>query len=287
LEYRTFKLNEFADYGEFEQTFQPQGSIFLNIMNGLVIITGGNHDIFFIYNFQKNAMNRVSKLKDNHSYGGLVFYEEENALICCSGWHNKRVEKYTNSDITFNHIAKQTQTKSTSNKIWTQLSEMNLERSECPYIVLNKTYLYSFFGFNCPQMKYLDSIERINLADQNGTWEFVQFANVKHLSTHRKSHSCVKLSEDEILFVGGYDGMNEKAVEDFTFFNSEKSEITSNERKFPEIVFNHIYNFQKNSFFVPFIDIGGKLHYTSIDEKENIHVVEISSLQYDIFKFED
>ena len=290
LEYRNFKLFEFADYGEFEQNYFSQGSIYLNILDGLVIITGENHDQFFLYCYKKNCINRISKLKDNHSYGSLVYYEQDNSLICCSGWHNKRVEKYINPEISINFLDTKIINKPSTTtlcKSWTQLPEMNVERSECPFIILNDHYLYAFFGFNCPQMKYLDSIERLNLSKDSASWEFIKYLNEKHISTFRKSHSCVKLNQSEVLFIGGYDGHNETAIENFSFFNSEQSKFKGNDRKFPDIIFNHIYNFQKNSFFVPFIDIKSKLHFASIDERENVHVVEVQSLQYDIFKFED
>jgi hypothetical protein len=152
---------------------------------------------------------------------------------------------------------------------------------------MNKHNLYAFFGFNCPQMKYLDSIERLDLSNPNASWEFIKYSNEKHISSYRKSHSCVRLNESEVLFVGGYDGQNDVAVEDFSFYDSKSSVFSPGERKFPDIVFNHIYSFQKHSFFVPFVDIKSKLYYASIDEKENVHVIETSSLQYDLFKFED
>ena len=46
LEDRVFKLIEFADFGNFESHFSPQGSIYLNIYEGLLIVTGENHDFF-------------------------------------------------------------------------------------------------------------------------------------------------------------------------------------------------------------------------------------------------
>jgi hypothetical protein len=288
IEYRLFKLLEFADYGDFQHNYNPPGSLYLNILDGLVIITGENADEFFLYNHEKNSMNKISKLKNNHSYGGLVYYEEDNSLLCCSGWHNKRVERYVNSDLNLNFmITKKGTIPAKNNKTWTQLPEMNLERSECPFVILNKHHLYAFFGFNCPQMKYLESIERLDLSNPNASWEFIKYSNEKHISTYRKSHSCIRLNESEVLFVGGYDGQNDLAVEDFSFYDSKASVFSPGERKFPDIVFNHIYSFQKHSFFVPFIDIRSKLYYAGIDEKENVHVIETSSLQYDLFKFED
>ena len=293
LEYRSFKLLEFADYAEFEENFFPQGSIYLNISDGLLVVSGENHDLFYQYNYKKNCINKLTKLNDNHSYGGLVYYEKENLLICLSGWHNRRVEKYYNSEISFSFlnctegsIKNFNNNNNTNKNIWHNMPELKTERSECPYIIINNAYIYAFFGFNCPTMKYLESIERMNLEKQD-TWEFVKFSNEEHLSTYIKSHSCIKYNDDEILFVGGYDGKNDNPVENFTFFNVKSNKFSGNQRKFPDILKNHCYYFQKHTNFLPFIEDQNKKHFASIDEKDNIHVLEIGSLQYDIFKFED
>ena len=50
------------------------------------------------------------------------------------------------------------------------MPEMKSERSECPYMIINNQYLYAFFGFNCPKMKCLDTVERLNL-DKQQMWE--------------------------------------------------------------------------------------------------------------------
>ena len=290
LEYRSFKLLEFADYAQFEDNFYPQGSIYLNISDGLLVISGENHDLFYQYNYRKNTFNKLNKLNYNHSYGGLIYYEKENSIICLSGWHNRRVEKYLSLDISFSfmkEIDKSKQKINLSNKNnWVNIPELKSERSECPYIIINNLYLYAFFGFNCPKMKYLETIERINL-DTQDNWEYVKFTNEEHLSTYIKSHSLIKHNEEEILFVGGYDGKNESPVENFIFFNIKSNKMIGSQRKFPDIIKNHCYYFQKNLNFIPFIEDHNKRHFVNIDEKDNIHLIEIGSLQYDIFKFED
>ena len=290
LEYRSFKLIEFADFAEFETNFYSQGSIFLNIADGLLIISGENHDLFYQYNYKKNCINRLNKLNDNHSYGGLIFNELENSLICLSGWHNRRVEKYLNLEISFNFIDKIEGSKKkfdVKNKnIWLNMPELITERSECPYIIINNIYLYAFFGFNCPKMKYLDTIERLNLEKQE-SWEIVKYSNEEHISSFRKSHSCIKINADELLFVGGYDGSNENPIENFSFYNSKTNKISTSQRVFPDIVKNHCYYFQKHVNFIPFIDEQNRHNYVGIDEKDNIHIVEVGELQYDIVRFED
>ena len=87
--------------------------------------------------------------------------------------------------------------------------------------------------------------------------------------------------------MGGYDGKNESPVENFIFFNIKSNKMIGSQRKFPDIIKNHCYYFQKNLNFIPFIEDHNKRHFVNIDEKDNIHLIEIGSLQYDIFKFED
>jgi hypothetical protein len=286
LENRVFKLIEFADFGNFENIFNPQGSIYLNILEGLVVVTGDNHDQFFHYSHTKHTMNKLTKLNNNHSYGSMIYYDEGNSVICLSGWHNKRVEKYVNDEIIFSFLKKpknyQRKQEKQLKNTWTQLPELTVERSEASFAVFDK-YIYGFFGFNCPQMKYLDTIERLNMENPL-MWEMVEFKRDKNLiSAYKKSHACIKMNDNEVLFIGGYDGLNDCPIENFSFFNIKKGEYYSNERKFPEISKNHIYNFQKNNSCVPYIDIYNRLHLVAVDEKDVVHVVDVKTLQYDLF----
>ena len=215
----------------------------------------------------------------------MIYYSEGNSIICLSGWHNKRVEKYVNDEVISNYLKIpknypkkiEKQLKNT----WNQLPELTIERSESTYVVFDK-FLYGFFGFNCPQMKYLDSIERINL-DNPLMWELVSYKNDHHISTFIKSHASIQLNNNEVLFVGGYDGLNDCPIENFSFFNVKKNEYYKSDRKFPDISKNHIYNFQKNGTSVPYIDIHNRLHLVAVDEKDVVHVVEAKTLQYDLF----
>ena len=289
LENKVFKLIEFADFGNFEYNYTAQGSIFLNILDGLLIVTGENHDLFYNYSHSKHTMNKIAKLTESHDLGSLVYIELTNTVACISGRSTKSVESYCNDDILSNYLKKKFKKIQNNNKTkntWSKLPDLNNERTECPFIFVDNKYLYGFFGYDCSQKQYLDSIERINL-ESLVNWEIVEYKNEGNVSTLRKAHSLVKINENELLFIGGYDGSEDAAFENFAFFNLKKMEITQGDEKFPEISRNKFYNFQKNNNSSPFIDVNNKLHYSAIDEKNAVHIVEAKSLQYDLFIFFD
>lgn len=298
IENREFKVIEFADYGYFEDNFTAEGSIYLNMLDGLFIVTGDNHDMLYHYSHSKGAMNKLAKLNDNHSHGSLIFNEKEKNLICLSGWHNRKVEKYYNPELIKSYLSTEEKESSSSNSsvssfnkkqpnpnIWFYLPEMTVERSESSFVIVNNSQLFAFFGYCCPKMKYLDTIEMLNLAGPS-KWELVKYSNETHLSTSIKSHTIVKLNESEIIIIGGFDGSKETPVENFINFDFIDMKINLSERKLPDIIHNHCFNFQKDSMPVPFIDDSYRLHYAIYDEMDNAHVVEVKSIQYDLFKFE-
>jgi hypothetical protein len=293
IETRKFKVIEFADFGNFEEDYNSNGSIYLNTPQGLFTVTGKNHDKFYFFNAKSKTMIKLGQLNDNHTFGSLIYYEKDNSLICLSGWHNKKVEKYYNDEIISKYLSKSTKrtnisrNNSLQNK-WNYLPEMKFERSECPYLIINEIYLYAFFGFNCPRGIYLETIERLNLnsATSSNTWEEIKLKNEQHLSTMIKSHTCLMSLPNEILFIGGYDGQNEIPVEKMMKFKIYEKELIPTDRKFPGIINNHMYNFQNDSAMVPFIDVKNRLHFACFDENDRIHSIEVGMLTYDIFKFD-
>jgi len=297
---KTFKIIEFADYGYFENNFSAEGSIYLNTSSGLFIVTGDNHDMLFHFSPSKCSLNKLCRLNDNHSYGSLILDEKHKNLICISGWHNRKVEKYVNDELitTYfeldkinNDVITINRNPAYKNNSWSYLPEMTCERSETSCIIVNSAVLYVFYGYCCPKMKFLDTIEYLNL-DHGGVgktphaWEILKFSNPSHYTTFIKSHSLLKINESEVLIIGGFDGKSELPIEKFMKFNFEKSELDMIDRNLPNIIFNHFYNFHKDSIFVPFFDSYNRLNYGVIDEMENAHLVEVSSFQYDVIKFD-
>ncbi len=288
IENRSFKTIEFADFGNFEENYNSQGSISLNTVNGLFIVTGSNHDILYYFNYKATTMVKLGNLNDNHTFGSLIYYEKENQLICLSGWHNKKVERYQNNDLLQSYISSKNRKSYYENNSlknhWTYLPEMRMERGECPYLILNETELYAFFGFNCPRAVYNNTIEKLDMSNPV-QWQDIKFKNDLHLTTSIKSHSCI-LIDNSVFFLGGYDGQNEKPVEEFYVYEVSGKVYKTFERKYPDIVYNHFYNFQNDSAMVPFIDVKNRLHFAGFDENDQVHSIDTTIFNYDIFKFD-
>ncbi len=293
IENREFRVIEFADYGNFEDNFNPTGSIYLNTLNGLFIVTGKNHDMFYCYIQNTNSMVKLSKLNDNHTFGSLIYYPKGNSLICISGWHNKKVENYYNDELVSGFLNnKKAQIFVNENKsnnlknTWSHLPEIKTERGECPYLIINETYIYSFFGYNCPTDSYIENIEYLNL-ESPIKWEEIRIKkNDHHLSSRIKSHTAICLNKNSLLFFGGYDGSNDEPIENFFELNLDEMEITPIGRKYRDINQNHFYNFQQDSTMVPFIDFKDRKHFACFDENDRIHAFDLTTMNYDIFYFD-
>ena len=293
IENREFRVIEFADYGNFEENFNPNGSIYLNTLNGLFIVTGKNNDMFYFYIQNTNSMIKLAKLNDNHTFGSLIYYPKGNSLICLSGWHNKKVENYYNDELISgfltNKNAKIFVNQSKSNnlkKTWSYLPEMKTERGECPYLIINESYLYSFFGYNCPTDSYIENIEYLNLESQIN-WEEIKIKkNDDHLSARIKSHTAICFNKNNLLFFGGYDGTNDEPIENFFELNLEEMSLSSIGRKYRDINQNHFYNFQQDSSMIPFIDFKDRKHFACFDENDRIHAFDLTTMNYDIFYFD-
>ena len=86
----------------------------------------------------KKTMNKLCNLKNNHSNGNLLYFE--NNIICLSGDYNKKVEIY-----------------SINKNEWDDLPEMLKERSNSNACILNNKenkYILNLFGYNKRIFKY-------------------------------------------------------------------------------------------------------------------------------------
>ena len=289
LENKMFKLIEFADFGNFEYNYIAQGSTFLNILDGLLIVTGDNHDLFYYYSHSKHTMNKLAKLTDNHIFGTLIYVEASNSVICLSGSRSKSVESYFNDDMLSNFLKRKIRKIPSPNKnknSWIRLPDLNEERTNCPFIFLDTKYIYGFFGYDITNKRYLETIERLDLENLE-KWEIINFKSDKNNSIFKKGHSIIKLTDTDLLLLGGYDGNSDSPCDNLCFFNMINSEYSTSDKRFPDVDTKKHYSFQKNSNSSPFIDINNKLHYAAIDEKNAIHIVEVKSLKYDLFIFFD
>ena len=63
----------------------------------------------------------------------------------------------------------------------------------------------------------------------------------------------------------------------------EFEEIT---KELPEIYQSKWYNFSKETMFMTFEDENKNINLANIDDNNNVHVIQVPSLAYDLYKFE-
>jgi hypothetical protein len=279
LVYREFTNVQFADYGDLDYHYNSTGTSYLNTIFGLFIITGENSNILFHFNPETKTVNRLAMLSDNHTNCSLIYYEKGNMLICLSGLNNRKVEYYINDDILRSRFVKSGQNREKNQ--WKYLPEMNLERSECAYAIVNDN-LFAFFGFCGPQKKCLNSIECLNLLKPT-KWEFIHYVNPNEFSLFIRGHSAIALSNNEILFLGGYDSHNEKPIEYLFEYYIEEMKMIPVNRRLKDIAKNVSYNFGKCSGFAWFEDDKERKVFVGYDDKDRVHMLDSSNLTYDIF----
>lgn len=275
FESKKFGLVEFADFSNFDENFILKGSAFLNTKNYFYVITGDNYDMFYRFSYSLKSMTKLSKLNNNHSFGGLLYLEKNNEILSLSGAYNKIVEKY--------NIKK---------NYWTNLENtMTIERIECSYIIVNNHLIFAFFGFNCPQTKYVQSIEYCDI-DNNYQWRLVDYVgNIDNISLELKSHFIFGYGQGEFILVGGYDGRDKKAIDTYLEIEIEEQDevgfcvsINSIEKK--------IFDFDKNKSYSFFGGekgiVGGKneSYITCFDTKNNLHCFNQDTLAHEVYYFE-
>ncbi len=124
----------------------------------------------------------------------------DNSIICLSDQYNKKCEIYS--------ILKNE---------WNDMPEMNIERNEFGCCIIQNKYLFCIFGFNYPKNEYLNTIECLDLFDENPIWKYLIYNNDNLISLYIKGLLCINHIDEKIkiILVGGFNGELNKPVEDF------------------------------------------------------------------------
>ncbi len=271
---KNFYFFDFADYNNFSYNFindEDNGNIFLSYNSFLYILTGKNYDMFYSFNPQKKAMEKLCSLKNNHSKGCLIPFNN-NSIICLSGQHNKKCEIYS--------ILKNE---------WNDMCEMNIERCEFGCCIIQNQYLFSIFGYNYPKNEYLNTIEYLDLLEENSMWKYLNYNNDNLLSLYIKGLLSINYNDEKIILVGGFNGELNKPVEEFyqlILGNNFKNDcyVEDVNRKLKDIQKNKLYMF--NSGITEKTDEKNRLYNIAYDNDDRIHIFEIRTMTHDVFNFE-
>ena len=183
------KLNDIISEGNFLDNYQNEGTIIYNILNGVLILTGKNSDLLYLYNNKNQRIKKICQFENNHNSGSIILNKERNKIYIFSGKYNKKVESYNYKE-----------------NIIKELPECNIERSNATFSLLNDK-IFGFFGFCYPQLIYNQSIEFIDLNNSN-CWKYILINNEKNYLIKNISSICFN-NDNTIIILGGIKNDNE------------------------------------------------------------------------------
>ena len=282
IENKTFSFQEYSDFGNFEENYRlslsineknnnsNKGNLFITIDNNLYIITGKNHDMLYMFDSLKKTIVKLCSLQNNHSNGTLLNYD--NNIICLSGDYNKKVEMY-----------------SMKKNEWTNLPEMNIERSNSTSCIMNNKdnkYIFNIFGFNTQTKEYLNSIEYFIINKEDSCWKYLNYINPYLISLNIHNLFCVNYLDNKIVIIGGYNGKDNKNINKFIQIIFDKDNFENNivveeaDRKLNGIDMNKKYLFCNG--YKSYKDKNDTI-YEVFDSEFNCHLFKENKMEHDIY----
>ena len=144
-----------------------EGSLLLNTLGGLFILTGDNYNKLFYYSQSKNMIFLIKSFETNHKFGGMLFSKDCSKIIILGG-------EYTNSVILFDIQKNQV----------INLPKLIYKRINSSYNIINDRYILSFFGKGNNTIEYLDLFNNTN----KNTWNVLNYKSnnyeIKELIGH-------------------------------------------------------------------------------------------------------
>ena len=292
-EIKKFSLQKFVDNSNFKENYKKSlkinkensdinshGNIFLYNEGYLYVVTGDNYDIFYKFDCSKKEVYKLSNLKNNHSNGCLIFYDQR--IFCLNGDFNKKVECYIESK-----------------NEWIEIPEMLTERSNFSCCIIQEQYLFALFGYNNISKQYLNSIEFIDLLCENAKWKYLYYENINNLSLYLIGSLGISFNGKTIIIFGGYDGKSQKGNNFFYQINLKKNfdeenyeindENLSNITKIKqEMEINneskyYFFGYNYNKFYD---EKNTNLFLSSFDNEFHAHIINLNTFSHEIYNFE-
>ena len=277
LKTKQFYLKEFIDTCSFKKNIVAQnesnGNIFLNYQGNFYIITGQNYDSFYIYNPNNKTMKKLSNLNYNHSNGNLISVNKR--IFCMSGDYTKYVEEYMEM-----------------NDNWSVISQLHQERSNFNSCTINNKFIFIFLGYNSLSKQYLDTIEYIDITNENSKWEYLNYKNNSNTSLCLTNFAMIPINDNKIIIFGGYNYFQKQINEyyqinlelnlDNNIYNKISTIEKLNGAQFTE-KYNNSYIFNCN--FNRYKDENNNNYYAGFDKDLNVHIFNENNYQHEIFNF--
>ena len=139
----------------------------------------------------------LANLNQGRSSHCMVYVKDINCLLFISGSRIKSCEKY-----------------SFTKKKMESFPSLNVSREKCSACIINKKYLYVYFGFDRTKNKFETSIERILVHDPM-SWEMINLSGNQNI-LKKQSFSCIPFVKDEqngVIITGGINSLRNETKE--------------------------------------------------------------------------
>ena len=158
-----------------------EGSLLLNTLEGLFIITGNNYSDLYFYSQEKSLIAKITTFKYGHKYGGLLLSPspDNNLFVIGGDCPNNEVELLSFED---------DQNKSMPNLL--------TKRINASYTFINYK-LYAIFGEDN------DTIEYLNIKKLKNNWNKIDYKMSEGKISNIYGHVSLPVQDNNILIVGG------------------------------------------------------------------------------------
>ena len=238
------------------------GSLLLNTLQGLFILTGKNFSDLYYFSKKYNSISRLNSFNYNHKYGGLLLSPDNNSLLALGG------EKQNNEIFNF------------ESGLIKDLPSLLNKRENSAFTFIGNL-LFSFFGKNNRTIEYLN----MEICKK---WELIDYKiNFDNKKLNIEEGVAIPVNRNEILILGGKQNKN------MMIFNFEEKslDLTNTNVPFIEKVGKYIFN--KDKYFNAFIgndlpqNNGKSLNQLiGMDSFGNIHSFN-NDFNYEIILFEN
>ena len=198
-----------------------EGSLLLNTLEGLFIITGNNHNDLYFYSQEKCLIAKITTFKCGHKYGGLLLSPspDNNLFVIGGECPNNEVELLSFED--------------DQNKMMPNLLTKRINAS---YTFINYK-LYAIFG------KDNNTIEYLNIKKLKNNWNKIEYQMDEGKINNIYGHVSLPVKDNNILIVGGKN--NKKMM----VLDLDEKTLDITDMKIPFIDSVGDYLFDKEKFF--------------------------------------
>ena len=237
-----------------------EGSLLLNTLEGLFIITGTNYNDLYFYSQEKNLIAKIISFNSSHKYGGLLLSPSPDSCLFVIGGDNENNE---------------VESLSFEDEQCKSMPDLLTRRINASYTFVN-CKLYAIFGENN------NSIEFLNTKKLKNKWTKIDYKMADEKLSRKKYinniHGHVSLPvNDDILIVGGRN--NKKMM----VLDLDEKTIDITDMKIPFIDSVGEYIFDKEKFFNQTVneekkDQEGKeiKELIGMDTSGNVHIFDFN-----------